>query len=82
MNNIDDDVEPYLGNCLSITDDEFGITLSSNKLSDELVESLHQKIFKQHGHNKELAVQQAEAEGKPFEESKVDPNISMKRLAV
>ena len=41
MNNIDDDVEPYLGNCLSITDDEFGITLSSNKMSEELVESLH-----------------------------------------
>ena len=82
MNNIDDDIEEQLATVLSITGDDFGVTLSSNKLSEELVTKLHEKIKKQHGLNIDLAFQQAEAEGKPVDEIKVDQNIHSKRLAV
>lgn len=44
MNYIDDDIEEPLSNVLGITGDDFGVTLSSNKLSEELVAKLHKKI--------------------------------------
>lgn len=34
MNLIDDDIASYVETCLKITGDDFGITLSSNKLSE------------------------------------------------
>lgn len=41
MNNIDDDIAPTLESCLKITGDDFGITLSSNKISEDVVKELH-----------------------------------------
>ena len=46
MNNIDDDIEPSVREVLRITNDSFGITLSSNKVSDEVTSSLHEMIRK------------------------------------
>jgi Ran GTPase-activating protein (RanGAP) involved in mRNA processing and transport len=46
MNNIDDDIEPFVREVLRITNDTFGITLSSNKVSDEVTTSLHEMIRK------------------------------------
>lgn len=44
MNEVDDDILPHLQGCLKITGDEFGITLSSNKLSEGVIQSLHKMI--------------------------------------
>lgn len=63
MNNLDDDIEKELLQVLMRTNDDFGVTLSSNKMSDEVLNKLHGKIRKQHGFNIELAVQQAETDG-------------------
>lgn len=41
MNNIDDDIEEPLDNVLSITGDDFGVTLSSNKLNEDVITKLH-----------------------------------------
>ena len=46
MNDINDDIEVALSNVLSITNDDFGVTLSSNKLSEDVVTKLHEKIKK------------------------------------
>jgi hypothetical protein len=57
MNNIDDDIEKELVQVLMRTNDDFGVTLSSNKMSEEVLTKLHAKIRKQHGFNIELAIQ-------------------------
>jgi len=44
MNNIDDDIQETLATVLGRTADDFGITISSNKLTDEVIQSLHEKI--------------------------------------
>jgi len=67
---------------LKITGDDFGFTLSSNKLSEKAVEQLHKIIVHQHANNVDLALQQAEAEGKPVEDLKPDAFIHQKRLAI
>ena len=82
MNNIDDDIASKLESCLRITEDEFGITLSSNNLSEKVINDLHSLIVKQHGNNVDLSIQQAEAEGKPTDELKPDQFIHLRRLAV
>lgn len=56
MNNIDDDIEPALENVLKITNDSFGVTMSSNKINEELAGKLHEMIRKQHGLNIELQI--------------------------
>ena len=44
MNNIDEDVADKLEQMYENTSDDFGVTLSSNKVSDEVIERLHNKI--------------------------------------
>jgi len=56
MNNIDDEIEKELLQVLMRTNDDFGVTLSSNKMSEEVLTKLHGKIRKQHGFNIELAI--------------------------
>ena len=41
MNNIDDDVEDSLNQLFERTGDEVGVTLSSNKLTEEASSRLH-----------------------------------------
>ena len=41
MNELDDDFEPELNKILDRTGDDFGLTVSSNKLSDGIIEKLH-----------------------------------------
>jgi hypothetical protein len=44
MNNIDEDVANKLEQMFENTTDDFGVTLSSNKISEEVIERLHNKI--------------------------------------
>jgi len=44
MNQLDDDLEEMLGTVLARSSDEFGITISSNKLSEEVIQKLHEKV--------------------------------------
>lgn len=37
MNNLDDDVSDMLGTVLGRSADDFGITISSNKITDEVI---------------------------------------------
>ena len=48
MNDIDDDIEKTIEDVIDRTTDEFSITLSSNKVQEEVVERLHAKITKLH----------------------------------
>jgi len=54
MNAIDDEIEKSLSDVLERTDDSFGVTLSSNKLSEELIAMLHKKITALHKGSIEL----------------------------
>ena len=44
MNAVDDDIEEALAAMLERTGDDVGVTLSSNKVSDEMCARLHEKI--------------------------------------
>jgi|TARA_B110001450_G_scaffold212146_1_gene204029 hypothetical protein len=44
MNNIDEEVADKLEQMFENTTDDFGVTLSSNKLSEEVIARLHAKI--------------------------------------
>ena len=48
MNAIDDDIEKTINDVIDRTDDGFSITLSSNKVQEEVIERLHNKITKLH----------------------------------
>jgi len=48
MNNCDDDIEKPLSDLLMRTPEDFGVTLSSNKLTEEIIEKLHSKITLNH----------------------------------
>jgi hypothetical protein len=52
---------------LGRTSDDFGITISSNRLTDEVIQKLHQKIQNWHKGNTELLQAAAEAEGQPLD---------------
>jgi len=54
MNDVNDELEDQLNTVLGRTLDSFGITLSANKLSEEVIERLHERIRKLHGLNIEL----------------------------
>jgi hypothetical protein len=41
MNEIDDDIESTLSKVIDRTSDEFSVTISSNKISDEIISRLH-----------------------------------------
>lgn len=56
MNNIDDDIYKSLSEVYERTTDDFGLTLSSNKLSEEVIATLHKKITALHKGNIELAL--------------------------
>lgn len=56
-------MEELLGTVLTRTHDEFGITISSNKLTEEVIQKLHEKIQNLHKGNIELQQAAAEAEG-------------------
>jgi hypothetical protein len=43
-----------LGTVLGRSSDEFGITISSNKLTDEVIQKLHEKVQNLHKGNIEL----------------------------
>jgi len=73
MNQIEDDIEPILSQVIDRTGEEFSVTLSSNRLQEDVVERLHQKISNIHKAQIDLAVQQAEADGAPTENLVVDP---------
>ena len=82
MNQLDDDLEEILGTVLGRSSDEFGITISSNKLSDEVISKLHEKVQNLHKGNIELQQAAAEAEGNSTENIQIDPFIHLKRLAI
>lgn len=44
MNQIDDDISDKLEVMFENTTDDFGVTLSANKISEEVIEKLHNKI--------------------------------------
>jgi hypothetical protein len=54
MNCIEDDIQKDLSAALERTTDDFGITISSNKLSEEVIKALHHKIKLLHKGNIEL----------------------------
>ena len=56
MNQIDDDIEKTLSDVIDRTDDMFSLTLSSNKVQDDVVERLHAKIQKLHKAQVEHAI--------------------------
>ena len=82
MNQLDDDLEELLGTVLGRSSDEFGITISSNKLTDEVISKLHEKIQNLHKGNIELQLAAAEAEGNSTENIQIVPFIHLKRLAI
>lgn len=82
MNQLDDDLEELLGTVLGRSSDEFGITVSSNKLTDEVIQKLHEKIQNLHKGNIELQQAAAEAEGNSTENIQIDSFIHLKRLAI
>jgi hypothetical protein len=41
MNQIEDDIEPILSQVIDRTGEEFSVTLSSNRLQEDVVERLH-----------------------------------------
>ncbi len=57
INNLDDDSEEAISNLFSRTSDEFGITISSNKLSEDAIQRLHKKITVLHKNNIDLQIQ-------------------------
>jgi DNA polymerase III delta prime subunit len=67
---------------LGRTSDDFGITISSNKLTDEVIKALHTKIQNLHRGNIELLQAAAEAGGEPTDGIQIDPDIHLKRLAI
>lgn len=54
MNQIDEDIATKLEQMFENTTDDFGVTLSSNKVPEEVVERLHTKIKAIHASNVEL----------------------------
>ena len=48
MNCIEDDLEKTLSDVIDRTQEEFSVTLSSNKINEDVVERLHSKISKLH----------------------------------
>jgi hypothetical protein len=82
MNEVNDELEDELNTVLGRTLDSFGLTLSSNKLGEEVTEHLHERIRKLHGLNVELQVQQAEQDGASVEGIVVDSMIHQRRCAI
>jgi RNA-binding protein YhbY len=82
MNLIDDDVKEDLQAVLERTTDDFGVTISSNKLTEEVIEEIHQKIRDLHKGNVEILTKQAEEAGEDASTIVEDPHIHLKRLAV
>ena len=80
MNEIDDDIEATLSKVIDRTSDDFSVTISSNKISDEIIQKLHQKIKNLHKAQIDIAIQQAESEGKSIDEIHQDKFIHLKRL--
>lgn len=58
------------------------MTVSSNKLSDEVITRLHNKITNLHKNNIDLAIEQANASGGSVDDLVVDALIHLKRLSV
>ena len=75
MNDIDDDIEKTLNDVIDRTPDEFSITLSSNKVQEDVVDRLHSKITKIHKAQIDHQIQKAESEGAPTEGFVIDQYI-------
>lgn len=82
MNQIDDDIEEAVASIMMRTTEDFGMTLSSNKMSDEAISRLHKVIKINHKGNIELAQQLAEVEGTPTDQIVIDDQIHIKRLQI
>ena len=82
MNQIEDDIEESLSAVLERTTDDFGVTISSNKLSEGVIEAIHQKVRDLHKGNVEILAKQAEEAGEDASTIVEDAFIHLKRLAV
>ena len=82
MNNLDDDMEEILGTVLARSADDFGITISSNKFTEDVIKNLHEKIQNIHKSNIEMQQIEAEAAGESSENIVIDPFIHLRRLAI
>ena len=82
MNVIDDDIERTITEVIDRTSDDFSVTLSSNKVSEEVIERLHKKITNLHKAQIEHQISKAEAEGAPTDGIQIDKFIHLKRLTV
>ena len=82
MNQIDDSIERTILDVIDRTSDDFSVTLSSNKVSEEVIERLHQKITNLHKAQIDHQLQKAEAEGAPTDGIQIDKFIHLKRLNV
>jgi hypothetical protein len=82
MNLIEDDIEESLQAVLERSTDDFGITLSSNKVSEGVIDNLHQLIKDLHKGNIDILARQAEENGEDASTIVEDPYIHLKRLAI
>jgi hypothetical protein len=48
MNDIDDEIEGTLSKVIDRTSDDFSVTISSNKIAEEIIQKLHSKIKNLH----------------------------------
>ena len=80
MNDVDDEIESTLSKVIDRTSDEFSVTISSNKIAEEIIQKLHSKIKNLHKAQIDIAMQQAESEGKSTDDIHLDNFIHLKRL--
>lgn len=80
MNDVDDEIESTLSKVIDRTSDEFSVTISSNKIAEEIIQKLHSKIKNLHKAQIDIAMQQAELEGKSTDDIHLDKFIHLKRL--
>lgn len=80
MNDVDDEIESTLSKVIDRTSDEFSVTISSNKIAEEIIQKLHSKIKNLHKAQIDIAMQQAESEGKSTDDIHLDKFIHLKRL--
>lgn len=62
---MEDELEPALSSVIDRTSEDFSMTISSNKISEDVIERLHKKITNLHKAQMDIACQNAEADGQP-----------------
>ncbi len=63
LNELDDDIESEIMSLLERTPDDFGVTLSANKFSEESIGRLHGKVKKLHKLNVDMLRSHHEGDG-------------------